>query len=1375
MSKRILCWVLTFIMVFSMMGGISFEAFGQVFDDIDTHWARLEIEEWAIKGLIKGYHDGTFKPNNNITRAEFITLINKALNIQIEEDISFEDVDGNEWYYKDLKKATYGEYISGYEDNMFKANNRITRQEVAVILQNLVQLEETEEDGLEQYNDTQNTPDWSKTALRLAVQKGYLTGYTDNTLKASNYITRAESIKVLKNLFGIVYNESGVYGPSVDEEVLEVKGNVTVSIENVTLKNMIIDGDLYLAEGIGEGDITLDNITVTGETIVKGGGINSIIIKNSSLANLLIIKKDGEIRLVAQGNTIINSTYLYSSAKLQGERLNVNSFGKVEIKKVAPGGTVEFEGNFSSIDVGASADIEVTGTSKIDELNIHKDIESVNLLVSPYSVIDKLNVNSEIDVINRGIILIASGDFARISRYDIKLPVNLQPRTSSGSSAPSTPKYNLSLSANPVDSGIVTGSGTYEEGKSVTITAIANDGYAFVEWKDGDNQITTSSSFNYTTTSENRTLTAYFETIWDFAGGSGTETDPYQVSNAEQLNEVRNHPDKHFIQTADIDLGVTPWNVGEGWEPIGSLSTPFEGVYDGNDFSIEGLYINRSDHPTGYYQGLFGYVNSESTLSNINLVGPFVHGYRYTGTLAGYNTGEISNCLSTNAEVLNEWDFAGGLVGYNSGIISDSSTTGIVKTDDFNAGGLVGTNYNEIRNCNSEANIAPISLSTDGYPYQLGGLVGYNSGGLIENSYATGNVTGWETVGGLVGENFNGSVINCYASGDIMGSEEYVGGLIGVNGSASIVKDSYATGTSNGIYCVGGLIGYNGSMIENSYHRTGTVSGSEKIGGLVGDNNGIITKSHAESNVSGSRYVGGLTGYSGYGEILLSYATGTVTASNETAGGLVGSVQNTTINDCYAMGNVSGGSELAGLAGYLSVGTTVTNCYSTGFVNGSSLIGGLIGAKSSSSTVTSSYWDTDSSGIETSADGIGYSTSAMIKSTNSVPIYTDWDFEDIWIIDEGSSYPYLQWQGSENIPYPPSPFAGGSGTETDPYQVSNAGQLNEVRNHLDKHFIQTADIDLTDSVTYGGIQYNGGEGWEPIGNQLDTFRGSYNGNEYIIINLYINRPFNGMDSGLFGYLDNSGVISSCSVSGIVNGYEQTGLLVGKNNGTIINSSTIGEVSGSNTVGGFVGSNLNFGVITGSYSEVKVNSTGITVGGFAGLNAGEIEGCHSKGDVQGIKLVGGLVGANTGNIDESFSSGNVSGDTTNSDTDSGGLVGVNSGSIYNSYSLGNVEGYRFVGGLVGRNSTISYDGNISNSYSTGTVTGTAGIGGLIGHNPGIVTSSYWDTDSSGITTSAGGTGYSTSEMHQQTTFIDWNFTDIWNIDEDSSYPYLRNNE
>jgi hypothetical protein len=162
-------------------------------------------------------------------------------------------------------------------------------------------------------------------------------------------------------------------------------------------------------------------------------------------------------------------------------------------------------------------------------------------------------------------------------------------------------------------------------------------------------------------------------------------------------------------------------------------------------------------------------------------------------------------------------------------------------------------------------------------------------------------------------------------------------------------------------------------------------------------------------------------------------------------------------------------------------------------------------------------------------------------------------------------------------------------------------------------------------------------------------------------------------------------------------------------------------------------------------------------------------------VTGDECVGGLVGYSCGTVSNSYSSGSVTGYAY-----VGGLVGqTHEGTVSNSYSSANVTGEYSIGGLVGFN-----DGIVSNSYSTGNVTGNEYVGGLVGQNhEGTVSNSFWDIQTSGQATSAGGTGKNTTEMHDIITFSDagWNITAvamnetnpayIWNIVNNVTYPFL----
>jgi|GEM_PF-756643 len=243
--------------------------------------------------------------------------------------------------------------------------------------------------------------------------------------------------------------------------------------------------------------------------------------------------------------------------------------------------------------------------------------------------------------------------------------------------------------------------------------------------------------------------------------GSGTAGDPYQITNLNDLRFLSEHSSYwadglFFIQTADIEASATStWNSGAGFSPIGS--TAFQGTYDGEGYTIDGLVINRSDTD---FQGLFGYTMG-SVIKNLGVTNINVKGRQHTGGLVGQNTSSstIENCFTT-----------GSVTGYNQSV-----------------GGLAGTNSNSstITKCYST-----VTCNVSGqHTYSLGGLVGYNNSATISNSYATGSVTGINAVGGLVGNGTSGTVTNCFSTGAISGSGSYIGGLIG--GFSYLVNNSF--------------------------------------------------------------------------------------------------------------------------------------------------------------------------------------------------------------------------------------------------------------------------------------------------------------------------------------------------------------------------------------------------------------------------------------------------------------------------------------------------------------------------------------------------------------------------------------------------------
>ena len=348
----------------------------------------------------------------------------------------------------------------------------------------------------------------------------------------------------------------------------------------------------------------------------------------------------------------------------------------------------------------------------------------------------------------------------------------------------------------------------------------------------------------------------------------------------------------------------------------------------------------------------------------------------------------------------------------------------------------------------------------------------------------------------------------------------------------------------------------------------------------------------------------------------------------------------------------------------------------------------------------------------------------------------------------------------------------GSGTAETPYEISTLDHLywlSQNETEWDKVYVQTADIDASATASW-----DGGAGFSPIGYLPPTgpeetyFAGSYDGQGHTITGLFINRPEKDC-VGLFGPVKNE-------------------------NGTSADIRNVGlldvDITGKSNVGALAGK-IYWADAKRCYSTGSVSGTG-NVGGLVGYHgvAGLFIDCYSTAEVHGTTYVGGLIGENSdcGNISQCYATGDVFGTTG-----VGGLVGrqdFSSPSITDCYSRGSVTGDTYVGGLVGKNG----EANITSSYSTGNVTGNSDTGGLAGYNSGSISNCFWDTETSGMSTSQGGTGKTTAEMKDAATFTDlgtagldspWDFAldphddvsgnDYWSIDQtgtnNQGYPYL----
>ena len=577
---------------------------------------------------------------------------------------------------------------------------------------------------------------------------------------------------------------------------------------------------------------------------------------------------------------------------------------------------------------------------------------------------------------------------------------------------------------------------------------------------------------------------------------------------------------------------------------------------------------------------------------------------------------------------------------------------------------------------------------------------------------------------------------------------------------------------------------FSASGADSEIRRVGLedvdVTGKSSVGGLAGNAAGAIRATYTNGTVTGRTYVGGQVGFVVGSAIRLSYSNAAVTATVAEVGGLVGHLHGGSAVASYATGSVTGENSVGGLAGTVSDSSIVAS-YATGVLTGTTNVGGLLG-KASGSTITNSYWDTTTSGQSNSAGGGAGKTTSQLQTPvaygSGSDIYADWNVntdgvagaDDPWDFGTGSQYPALKadFDGDGT----PTAYEFGRQGRSAPLpvdydadddnliDVNTLAQLNAMRWDLDGDGVSAnagyttafpnpaagmgcpatctgyeleTDLDFDqnndDTITSVDSAYwNGGAGWEPIGDDGNPYNTVFEGNGHTISNLFINRSASDQ-VGLFGASGTDSEVRRVGLEDVdVTGQNSVGGLTGYANGAVRATYTNGTVTGGYAVGGLAGF-AGDPVIRLSYSNAAVTATG--------------------------NYVGGLVG------------------------------NLHRGSVVASYATGAVTGDYTVGGLAG----IIEGSSIVASYATGAVTGTSDLGGLAGTDTAgsTMTNSYWDTVTTGQSGSAGGVGKTTSQLQTPTAYgsspsiyANWNVDvdgvagadDPWGFGTGSQYPALK---
>lgn len=365
-----------------------------------------QMVEW---GFLRGDIEGNLRPDSAITRAEFVTIVNRAFGYTRTGEMPFTDVKSSDWYADDVSIAYNVGYIQGTSENTFAPERSITREEAAAILARNLMLQAASGENTD-FTDSRDISNWSRGLITTLADYEIIDGYADGTFRPQAPITRGETAIMLVRAIGTPVQTAGVHSLG------NVYGNVTINTSGVTLRNTVIAGNLYITAGVAEGNVLLENVTVLGEIVVSGGGVSesgedSVVLRNVTSPKLVLDNvKNTEVSVRLEGDGVINVASIRTNAFLEDSTPADCGALRIELDG-EDGRSLELAGNikdvinltpksYLSLGAGQAQSITIDETATGTTLNIvaGAEVEEVNLdtaaTITGDGDIGKLTVNT---------------------------------------------------------------------------------------------------------------------------------------------------------------------------------------------------------------------------------------------------------------------------------------------------------------------------------------------------------------------------------------------------------------------------------------------------------------------------------------------------------------------------------------------------------------------------------------------------------------------------------------------------------------------------------------------------------------------------------------------------------------------------------------------------------------------------------------------------------------------------------------------------------------------------------------------------------------------------------------------------------------------
>ena len=431
MKKKKRCMAMAAALTMSL--AISSTALAAVPSDIGGHWAQGTIIQWTSKGYISGYEDGTFKPDNSITRAEFVRLVNQSMGYTKTGNAYFSDVSSSYWGYNDIQKGVAAGYVRGDGNGKFRPNDPVSRQEAAVMIAQICGLGQ-DFSAAAKYTDYRYIPSWAAGYVGAVSKAGIMSGYPDGDFKGDRYLSRAEAVIALDKALN--YNAS----TTDNREVLK-----NYKLTDTSLKDKIIKGDLVISSSLSKKDVVLDNVKVEGSIIVEGG--KTITAKNCEINNLEMSTSDAVFD--ATGKTTVKKTTFEKYGKLTG-----SGYSKVVIDEDL-NDYVTLDAQIEEVELDEETNVKLLSDCVIDSFTATKNADNATINFNSAKVKNMYLYDA--------VRITGKGDIRNMTVYESGVKSSIKPDDLSTKNGASKPTYTENSSGDITWGG---GSSKYDDLKA---------------------------------------------------------------------------------------------------------------------------------------------------------------------------------------------------------------------------------------------------------------------------------------------------------------------------------------------------------------------------------------------------------------------------------------------------------------------------------------------------------------------------------------------------------------------------------------------------------------------------------------------------------------------------------------------------------------------------------------------------------------------------------------------------------------------------------------------------------------------------------------------------------------------------------------------